>query len=357
MLNYLKRKLLVGLALAFALISVPAHATKWACATLHTKEPVDQVFEPTAKLIASKEWYFGTRWHIQAVSPTLKTIRATTVSFGQQWGDIYVWMSPEGTGTCIHAVMTLYAGAHLHPADYAVRFGKGLKKLFPDLTYEVERDKTPSEFYFGPAQVSIPLVATAAVSEQPSISITQTAAATAIVQVGQPGGNLFTALADMEQDREDRAELKDQQIDEAATNNAVRQFLNSANQTMGKYLATTGSEAAEQFRFAAQAINGARDTAYAELINPIQLDKFNQTANGHMLAFERQMSDHAKQQVSASREADQEHVVENLHQALDAWYANGKDWQKIPQDIWNKLSERDKGRLKDGIDPEMLSGR
>ena len=132
MTTFLRKHLFV-VALAFAFSTVPAHATKWASATFHTKQPIDQVFEPTAKLIANKEWYVGTRWHIQAADPRLKAITATTVSFGRKWGDIYIWMRPEGTGTCIQTVMTLDDEPHLHPADYAPRFGKALKTLFPTL--------------------------------------------------------------------------------------------------------------------------------------------------------------------------------------------------------------------------------
>lgn len=355
MLQYIKKQPLVGLALTviFLLSPTSARAEKWASATLHTKQPIDRVFDSTAKLIASKEWYLGTRWHIQSSDKKLKAIHATTVSFGQQWGDIYVWMSPEGTGTCIQTVMTLRAEAHLHPADYAERFGKGMKKLFPDLTYKVERDKTPSYFSSGPAQVSVPLVATAVAIEQPPISITQTAAATTIVQVWQPGGSLFDALADMAQERDERAELKYRQIDEMATINAVSKFLDSANNTIGQYLVTTGSESTERWIAAAQAINRARDDAYATLANPIQRAKFNRSTNSDILTFARQMAKHAIQQASASRELNQETVVANLNRALDCWYANGKDWTKIPQEVWSKLSARDQGRLKDGIDPEM----
>jgi hypothetical protein len=45
---------------------------------------------------------------------------------------------------------------------------------------------------------------------------------------------------------------------------------------------------------------------------------------------------------------------ENLHHALDTWYANDKNWRKIPDEAWAKLSERDRGRLKDGVDPELM---
>jgi len=47
--------------------------------------------------------------------------------------------------------------------------------------------------------------------------------------------------------------------------------------------------------------------------------------------------------------------TENLHKALDAWYSNGKNWRKIPSDVWGKLTPRDQGRLKSGIDPEVSS--
>jgi hypothetical protein len=104
---------------------------------------------------------------------------------------------------------------------------------------------------------------------------------------------------------------------------------------------------------AAQAINDARDAAYKELTNPFQRDRFTRVTNDYIRTFERQMGDHAKEQASAYREASKEEGTDNLHRALDSWYANGKDWTKIPPATWNKLSERDKGRLKDGVDPEL----
>lgn len=52
--------------------------------------------------------------------------------------------------------------------------------------------------------------------------------------------------------------------------------------------------------------------------------------------------------------ADEEYR-KNLDQGIDAWYANNKNWRAIPKDLWNNLSERDRGRLKDGVDPEMMS--
>ena len=71
------------------------------------------------------------------------------------------------------------------------------------------------------------------------------------------------------------------------------------------------------------------------------------------LTFEKQIGDHANEQTSEYQKASKEEVTDILHRALDSWYANGKDWTKIPPETWNKLSERDKGRLKDGIDPEI----
>lgn len=357
MTNFLRKHWFVIVALAFTFAALPAHATKWASASFHTKQPIDQVFEPTAKLIASKEWYIGTRWHIQAVDPTLKAIRATTVSFGEQWGDIYVWMKPEGTGTCIQTVMTLRSEAHLHPADYAARFAKALKKLFPDLTYDIERDKTPTEFYFGSPAVSIPLTPSAVASHQTSVSVTQSVSTTQVVQIGPTNNNFFSALADWAVEREELASRRDEEVDAAKVSVAARQVLINANPLITQYLATVGKESAEQFPVAAQAINDARDTAYKELTNPFQRAKFIQVTNGYMRTFEEQMGDHAKEQASAYQETSQQEVIDNLHRALDYWYANGKDWTKIPPEVWNKLAERDKGRLRDGIDPEIRSVR
>lgn len=56
-----------------------------------------------------------------------------------------------------------------------------------------------------------------------------------------------------------------------------------------------------------------------------------------------------------AREMKAQKYTENLHHALDAWYANNKNWRKIPKDLWSKLSERDRGRLKNGIDPELVN--
>jgi len=340
-------------ALVFTFSALPAHATKWASASFHTKQAIDQVFEPTAKLIATKEWYVGTRWHIQAADPTLKVIRATTVSFGDQWGDIFVWMKPEGTGTCIQTVMTLRSEAHLHPADYAARFGKALKKLFPDLSYDIERDKTPTEFYFGSPAVSIPLTPSAVASQQISVSVTQSISTTQVVQIGPVNNNLFSALADWAVERDELARQRDEEADAAKVSAAAEQVLISANPLVTQYLATVGKESGEQFPATAHAINDARDTAYKELTNPFQRAKFIQITNGYMRTFESQMGDHAKEQAAAYLETNQQEVTDSLHRALDYWYANGKDWTKIPPEVWNKLSERDKGRLKDGIDPEI----
>lgn len=44
---------------------------------------------------------------------------------------------------------------------------------------------------------------------------------------------------------------------------------------------------------------------------------------------------------------------ENLKLAVDSWYANERDWHKVPAETWAKLRDADKGRLKLGIDPEM----
>jgi hypothetical protein len=353
MTQLLRKLWFLAVALAFTFAAPPAHATKWASASLHTKQPIDQVFEPTAKLIASKEWYIGTRWHIQAADPKLKVIRATTVSFVQQWGDIYVWMTPEGTGTCIQTVMTLHSDAHLHPADYAARFAKALKKLFPDLTYNIERDKTPTEFYFGSPRIFIPLVPSAIASQRTSVSVTQNVVTSQVVQIGPSSNNLFSALADWAAEREQQARQRDEEADSAKVSFAVQQVLANATPPMKQYLATVGKESAEQFPVAAQAVNDARDTAYKELTNPFQRATFIRITNEYMRTFEIQMGDHAKQQASTYQEASKEEATDNLHRALDSWYANGKDWTKIPPETWSKLSERDKGRLKDGIDPEL----
>jgi hypothetical protein len=419
------------LAVVFMCCSVAARADKWAVATYHTSQPPAQVFEQTAQLIASKEWYFGTRWHIRSINRAQGTIQAATVSWGVQCGDIYISMAAEGTGTSIQAVMTLYSGAMLHPANYAARFGKGLKKLFPDLTFEVKRDVIPENFAFGVARVSIPLDAASApvlqpmqnptVNQGPTViqvsipldAVTAPAAphmqnsvgsqgatpispvqinsidnslqniatslsrqttgvtpltATSVIpmqnyapaqqqQMGEATQQLGNSLMMMGAEMGARAAMEQQQIDKDTTRNAATQFLSSVNQLMNRYLATSGSEAAGQYETTAQALNKARDDAYKTLTNPIQRNMFNRITNEHMIALGKQMGDHLRQQDFVNRKTVEEQYSENLHRALDSWYANSKDWSTIPPETWNKLSERDKGRLKDGIDPETINIR
>ena len=457
-------KKVIWALLTFALISVPARADKWAVGTYHTSQPLDLVFERTAKLIESKEWYIGTRWHIQSINRKQGTIHAATVSWGEYWGDIYVSMATQGTGTSIEAVMTLHSGAILHPASYAERFGKALKKLFPDLTFEIKRDVIPENFAFGVGQVSIPLVAatapvvqpmqnptvnqgttvtlepmplvivtapavkpmqssvadqgtvpispaqvnsidnslqqiSASISQQttsiastpaPAVSQLQNHAPTVpeifaptvaqepmpmvpliatvvqpmqnyapaqMQQMGEATQQLGNSLMMMGAEMDILAARNKQHVDEDTTRNAVTQFLSNANQMMNRSLATSDSEAAGQFEITAEAITKARDDVYVTLTNPNQRYMFNRVTNGYMLAFGKQMGDHVRQQASANREIDEEQYTVNLHRVLDSWYANDKDWRKIAPEMRNKLSERDKGRLKDGIDPETINTR
>jgi hypothetical protein len=63
--------------------------------------------------------------------------------------------------------------------------------------------------------------------------------------------------------------------------------------------------------------------------------------------------DHIRQLANANREILNREYAESLHKALDAWYMNNKNWRKIPTDLWTQLTERDRGRLKEGIDPEL----
>ncbi len=153
------------------------------------------------------------------------------------------------------------------------------------------------------------------------------------------------------------AARNEQQADEVAAQNAVNQFLSKVNPVMNRYLATSGSEATGQFEMTARAINQARDEKYVMLADPTQKTIFTRVTNEYMLILGKQMGDHVRQQASINRETDEAQYTENLHRALDSWYANGKDWSKIPPEMWNKLSERDKGRLKDGIDPETINIR
>ncbi len=422
-------KKVIWALLTCALISVPARADKWAVGTYRTSQPLDQVFERTANVIESKEWYIGTRWHIQSINRKQGTIHAATVSWGEYWGDIYVSMATHGTGTSIEAVMTLHSGAFLHPANYAARFGKALKKIFPDLTFEIKRDVIPENFAFGVAQVSIPLDAASApivqplqnpttnhgttlaqgpmplvivtapavqhtknsvgsqgtmpispaqvnsidnslqniaasLSQQttgmtpstaPSVTPMQNYAPAQMQQMGDATQQLGDSLMMMGAEMDIRAARENQQVDEDTTRNAVMQFLSNANQWMNRYLATSTSEATGQYEITAQAINKARSDAYEMLTNPIQRSMFSRITNEYMLVLGKQMGDHVRQLASFSRETDEEQYTENLHRVLDSWYANSKDWSKIPPDNWNKLSERDKGRLKDGIDPETIN--
>lgn len=414
--------------LTFASISVPARADKWAVGTYHTNQPLDQVFERTAQVIESKKWYIGTRWHIQSINRAQRTIHAATVSWGQYWGDVYVSMATQGTGTSVEAVMTLHSGATLHPANYLERFGKALKQLFPDLTFEIKRDVIPDKFALGVTQVSIPLDAASAPVIQPMLNPTVNQGATVtqaptplvivtapavqptqnavgntpispaqassidnslqhidasltqlttgvtpytapsvapmqnyapaqIKQMGEATQQLGMTLMAMSSEMNARAAREQRQGDQDTTRNAVTQFLSNANQFMGQYLATSSSTAAGQYEITAQAINQARDDAYQTLTNPIQRNMFNRITNEYMLVLGKQMVDHVRQRTLLNRETDEEQYTENLHQALDSWYANSKDWTKISPETWNKLNERDKGRLKDGIDPETINVR
>ncbi len=417
-------KKVIGVFFAFALISVPVRADKWAVGTFHTNQPLERVFQTTAKLMGSKEWYIGTKWHIQSIDKQRAKIHAITVSWGEYWGDIYVSMAAQGTGTSIEAVMTLHSGAVLHPANYEERFAKALKKLFPDLTVEIKRDVTPENFTFGVDQVSIPLAAADAPVVQPMQDSAANLGTTVIqepmpvviastpgVQAAQSSGispaqansidnSLQSITASLSQqttgitpfaassvlpmqnyapaqiqqtaeitqqvgdslmimgtEQEIIAARNEQQADEVAAQNAVNQFLSKVNPVMNRYLATSGSEATGQFEMTARAINQARDEKYVMLADPTQKTIFTRVTNEYMLILGKQMGDHVRQQASINRETDEAQYTENLHRALDSWYANGKDWSKIPPEMWNKLSERDKGRLKDGIDPETINIR
>lgn len=54
------------------------------------------------------------------------------------------------------------------------------------------------------------------------------------------------------------------------------------------------------------------------------------------------------------REIDEADYKESLGHALDSWYANNRDWRKIAPEIWAKLNEADRGRIKLGIDPGLI---
>jgi len=89
-------KKVVWAFLAFALISIPAHADKWAVGTYHTNQPIDQVFEKTVKMIETKRWYITrVRSQIQLIDREQRTVHATYVGFGEEWGDIYVSMATQ----------------------------------------------------------------------------------------------------------------------------------------------------------------------------------------------------------------------------------------------------------------------
>ena len=194
-------------------------------------------------------------------------------------------------------------------------------------------------------------------STAPSVIPMQNYAPAQLQQNGQALQNLGNSLMMLGAEQEVIVARNKQQADEATTRNVVNQFLSKVNPVMNRYLATSGSEATGQFEMTARAINQARDHTYVTLNDPTQRKMFIRVTNEYMLAIGTQMGDHVRQQASANRETGEEKYTENLHRALDTWYANGKDWSKIPPEIWNKLSERDKGRLKDGIDPETINTR
>lgn len=72
-----------------------------------------------------------------------------------------------------------------------------------------------------------------------------------------------------------------------------------------------------------------------------------------------------KKQIIAELEAEHAHYRtienqkydDNLGKAVNFWYANSKNWRKIPSDVWAKLNDADKGRLKGGIDPQTIFRR
>ena len=408
--------------LVFTLVSIPAHADKWATGTYYTSSPIDQVFEQTESALQSTKWYFtGVRSPIQSVNREKRTIHSILVR-GEQWGDIWVTMTPQGPGTSIEAVVRLRSDAMMSASTYAKHFEKIiLKKLFPDVVSDIKNGVVPDNFTFGVDQVSIPLDAASApviqpmqnptgnlgttVIQQPiplvlatvpavqppqspvispaqvnsidnslhsiatslsqqTTGVTPSTAAPVIPmqnnapaqiqQMGEATQHLGNSLMMMGAEEEIIAARNAQQADETATRNAVNRFLSKVNPVMNRYLATSGSDATGKFEMTAKAINQARDETFITLSDPAQKKMFTRVTNEYMVAIGRRMGDHVREQASANRESNKEQYTENLHRALDSWYANGKDWSKIPSELWSKLTERDKGRIKDGIDPEMI---
>lgn len=96
-----------------------------------------------------------------------------------------------------------------------------------------------------------------------------------------------------------------------------------------------------------------RQKAKKRLTDPVDLQKAIDSLNasdesdytktqGKQLLVERFYKDRAL--------ADSEYK-DNLKKALDAWYVNGKNWEKIPPDVWAKLNKADQARMRRGIDP------
>lgn len=330
MINPLKKKPIVGLALviAFALLTVQAHADKWATATFHSNRPVDQIFKQTAILADGTKWGFRTTSHIESTNVQEGTIQAALIAGGAKWGCMYMSIRAEGTGTFGEAVVSLRSDAWHNPGTFADGLVKALHKSFPDLEYEVKRDTIPNDFAFGISQVSLPLVPP-------------------IAPLGQPTQSSATQPSSIQYSLQEIASSLSQgtsvlNVGTTTTSRAVKRFLSDANLAMNRFMVATGSEEESQFRNTAMAVNKARDDAYATLTNALQRGMFNQITNDYMITFGKQMADHASH--ASTDPATQS--TRNLHQALDAWYANGKDWTKIPSDVWSKLPERDKGRLK-----------
>lgn len=383
MLDKLKKQTLAGLALAlaiaFALATVPAHADKWASATFHTNQPITQVFERTAVLADGTKWGFRTTSRVESTNKPDGTIRADLMAGGEIWGCMYISIRTEGAGTSGEVVVSLLSAAWHNPETFADRLAKALHKSFPDLEYKVKPNTIPDDFAFGISQVSLPLIPPTTLAHNQSAPSSSTQLNSIQYSLQQIAGSLSNSteldaapsvnvvtpvllvqplglgptLMAMGAEMEASAAAEAQQENQATTRRAVKRFLSDANLAMNRFMSTTGSETISSFGTTAQAVNKARDDAYAMLANAFQRGVFNQITNDHMVAFGKQMADHASHDSIDPNTPREEHI-KDLHQALDSWYANGKDWSKIPADMWNRLPEREKGRLKDGIDPETI---
>ncbi|HEY5329366.1 MAG TPA: hypothetical protein VIJ79_05750 [Acidobacteriaceae bacterium] len=391
MLNHCRKALLVLAALVTGLSPQSARADNWATAFLHTSAPADQVFRQAAILGDGTKLAFRDTGRIESADIHAGTIQIAIIASGQKRGGIYISIRTNGTGTDVEVVAWDVSGSLYSPAKFARKVGETLQKSFPGLKYEVKNGVVPNDFAFGISQVSLPSTAPVALQAMlehcstvpanstqyplqqiadtlsrrsetppPTVNVRQTVVVeqnnnyplNQQQQLGQSEMQLGLTLMSIGSEMQARAAVEEQRANQAIASHAINLFQSDANLTMNRFMTTTGDKESSQFGATAQAVNKARDDAYATLKNAVQRGMFNQVTNDAINSFGKQMADHVSQSCTDSSNPEEQRV-RNLHLALDAWYANGKDWQKISPNVWNSLTERDKGRLRDGIDPEI----